>query len=115
MREVASSHGARAARMSLFPGEPPLQHTGHVALSLGFGAGFSWEMSMITLWSFDAAVTRASTVPTSLVVLSDTPHLLGKHRRSEERRAMRRVAEGRGDRVNSWAAAARVSERAGRD
>ena len=65
---------------ALFPfGEPP-QHVGHVAICLGFGTGFSWEMGMITLWSFFKAALEKASVPTSLVVLTDTPQLLERHR-----------------------------------
>ena len=62
----------------LFPHAPSL-HTGHVALSLGFGAEFGWEMAMLTLWSFHKAVVETAVIPTSLVVLTNTPQLLQKH------------------------------------
>ena len=64
---------------ALFRGKPP-QHAGYVAICLGFGAGFSWEMAMITLWSFSKAAIEKASVPTSLVVLTDTPQLLERHR-----------------------------------
>ena len=62
--------------------EPPSQLTGHVAISLGFGASFGWEMALTTVWSFHKSVLEVSPIPTSLVVLSDTPHLLERHRRA---------------------------------
>ena len=65
--------------------EPPSQLTGHVAISLGFGASFGWEMALTTVWSFHKSVLEVSPIPTSLVVLSDTPHLLERHRRAVPR------------------------------
>ena len=56
-------------------------HAGHVALAIGFGRTFSWELSAITTWSFDRAVTAVeSTTQTQMVVLTDEPAHLAPHR-----------------------------------
>lgn len=52
---------------------------GHVAVTLGFGSAFSWEMAALTLWSFERATVDATPF-TSLVVLTDTPEQLDRHR-----------------------------------
>ena len=67
-----SASGSREASTS--------NHAGHVALTIGFGRAFSWELSAITVWSFDRAVVATATVPTTLVVLTDDPSVLGPHR-----------------------------------
>lgn len=84
-RMMRATRADDAMRVPLFPHEPNSStaarhsHRGNVAIGFGYGRTFSWELSIITLWSFDKAVT-AEEPSTSLIVLTDTPEALAPHR-----------------------------------
>ena len=69
-------------------------HTGNVACAIGYGQSFSWELSMLTLWSFDKAVTADAPSSTSLVVLTDTPSALAPHQAALPRLRVQRFNMG---------------------